>query len=194
VTAAALPDRVTLKLGAYARLNGGNVAQRTGSGLLALPFMPAIALFLLRFYLTALVFLVVAVVGVIAFMRLARPAAKVTAFADAAGIHWYSGGPASVPWERMDWVELGNNQPGGKLIAAMGMNTGNVRTGDYLTVTVVSGGTPYEVMPVRGAGAASRKAFGEGVAALARAHGVRVRVLTLGWGTEDANCEAPQLG
>lgn len=187
-------ERVTLRLGPYARLEGGGLAQRAAGGLLVIPFVPAAALFLLHFYLAALIFLVLAVAGVVAFARLARPAEKVTAFADAAGIHWYSGRPVSIPWERMDWVELGNNQPGGTLLAGLGMNTGNYRTGEFFMITVVSGGVPYEVSPVRAAWSSARKAFGAGVAALARAHGVRVRVLTLGWGVEDANCEAPQPG
>lgn len=188
------PDRITLRLGPFARLEGGGVVQRVSGALLVIPFIPAAALFVLHFYLAALIFLVLGGLGVVAFGRLARPAEKVTAFADAAGIHWVSGRPASIPWERMDWVELGHNQPGGKLLAAMGMNTGNYRTGQFFMITVVSGGVPYEVSPVRAAWTSSRKAFGEGVAALARAHGVRVRVLTPGWGREDANCEAPQLG
>lgn len=187
-------ERVTLRLGPYARLEGGGLVQRAAGGLLVIPFIPAAALLVLHFYLAALLFLVLALVGVVAFGRLARPADKVTAFADAAGIHWVSGRPASIPWERMDWVELGRNQPGGALLAATGMNTGTYRTGEFFMITVVSGGVPHEVAPVRAAWSSSRKAFGAGVAALARARGVRVRVLTLGWGVEDANCEAPHPG
>lgn len=194
MTAAAPPDRVTLKLGSFSRADGGSFRQRQASTLMIVTFVPAIALLILHVYLARLVLGAVTVLAVVLAVRVVRPGARVTAFADAEGIHWVSDRPTGIAWDRMDWVELSRTQPGGKLLATMGMNAGNYRTGDQFMITVVSGGMPCEVTPVRAAWAASRKAFGAGVAALARAHGVQVRVLTLGWGREDVNYEAPRMG
>lgn len=188
---------VELRLGAWAGLSGGSWWQRRLSGLLVLAYVPAVAVLLLGEYVAAAVLAVLGTVVVVAVVRAARaakPAARVAAYADDKGIGWSTDHAEFFAWSSIDRVELGMNQPGGRLVAAMGMNTGTVRTGDDFVITLVSGGVPHEITPVRGAYNGRRVPFGEGVAALARAHGVRVRVLTLGWGREDANVEDVRFG
>lgn len=180
---------VTLRLGAFGRVEGGSLLQRQFGALIVLPYLPALLMLLGRLYLFAAIWALAWTAGLVLILAKARPGSTVTATADDAGIRWHTDRTSSIAWPDMDRVELGRTQPGGKLLAATGMNTGNVRTGDRLMVTVVSGGVPYEVTPVRGARSRSRIAFGAGVARLARSHGVPVRVLTLGWGREDANYE-----
>jgi hypothetical protein len=188
---------VELRLGRWGGLSGGSWWQRRLSGLLVLAYVPAVAVLLFGRYLAAALLAVLATAVVAALaraVRTSRPGAPVAAYADDSGIGWSTDHREFFAWASIERVELGMNQPGGRLIAAMGMNTGTVRTGDDFVITVVSGGVPHEVTPVRGAYNGRRVPFGEGVAALARAHGVRVRVLTLGWGREDANVEDVRLG
>lgn len=187
---------VELRLGGWG-LSGGSWWQRRLGGLLVLAYVPTVAVLLLGQYLVAAILAVlgtVLVVAVVRASRAGRPAVPVAAYADDNGIGWSTDHAEFYAWSSIDQVELGMNQPGGKLIAAMGMNTGTVRTGDDFVITLVTGGVPHEITPVRGAYNSRRVPFGEGVAALARAHGVRVRVLTLGWGREDANVEDIRLG
>jgi len=187
---------VELRLGGWG-LSGGSWWQRRLSGLLVLAYVPAVAVLLFGQYLAAAILAVLATAVVVVVARAARagrPAAPVAAYADDRGIGWSTDHAEFFAWPSIDQVELGMNQPGGRLLSAMGMNTGTVRTGDDFVVTVVSGGVPHEITPVRGAYNGRRVPFGEGVAALARAHGVRVRVLTLGWGREDANVEDVRFG
>ncbi len=191
---------VELRLGGWGGLSGGSWWQRRLGGLLVLAYVPAVAVLLLGQYLAAAILAVLGTVVVVMVARATRatravgPAVPAAAFADDNGIGWSTDHAEFYAWSSIERVELGMNQPGGRLIAAAGMNTGTVRTGDDFVITLVTGGVPHEVTPVRAAYNGRRIPFGEGVAALARAHGVRVRVLTLGWGREDANVEDVRLG
>ena len=117
------------------------------------------------------------------------------AWADESGVHWRSTrDDRDIAWPEIDWIELGASQPGGQLIAALGMNErATTRTGDHLGVTVVCAGVPHAVYPTWTAADSDRIRFGEQLATYARAHGVRVRVLQGDWGAENAHREDTRL-
>ncbi len=118
-----------------------------------------------------------------------------SAWADEQGVHWRSiRGDRDVAWPEIDWIELGGSQPGGTLIAALGMNErATTRTGDHLGVTVVSGGLPHVMYPTWTAASSDLIRFGEQLAAYARAHNARVRVLQGDWGRENVHREETRL-
>lgn len=118
-----------------------------------------------------------------------------SAWADEWGVHWRSvRGDRDEAWAGIDWIELGASQPGGTIIAALGMNErATTRTGDHVGVTVVSGGLPHVIYPTWTAAHSDLVRFGEQLAAYARARGVRVRVLQGDWGAENVNREPTRL-
>lgn len=117
------------------------------------------------------------------------------AHADPAGMHWGTRwhGEVHLAWAEIDWIELGNDQPGGRFFGALGMNEDNLRTGDLKSITVVSNRRPEYVRPFWKARWRKQISFAEELAAYARARGTRVRVLDGDWGRENTNREPSRI-
>ena len=115
------------------------------------------------------------------------------AWADPAGVHW-SGkwGTYSYAWPQLDWIELANDQPGGRVFNRLDPDS-TTRTGRRVGIAVVVDGVPHYIHPVWTAADGNRIAFGCELAAYARTQGVRVRVLQGDWGPENANKEPKRL-